>query len=64
MDGPGVGGKPGLPEEHLLTEAAWELGPDVCSLDVCPQALAGGRLVVTGRAGVADLEVDGFNVLF
>ena len=57
-----MGGKPGLPEENFLTEAAGELGPDVCSLDVRPQALAGGRLVVTGRAGMADSEVNGLHV--
>ena len=59
-----MGSQPSLPEENFLTEATGELGPDVCSLDVRLQALASGRLVVTGRAGVADLEVDGFNVLF
>ena len=58
-----MGGKPGLPEENFLAETAGELSLDMSSFDVCFQTLGGGRLVFTDRAGMANLEVDGFNVL-
>ena len=63
MDGSGVGGKPGLPEENFLAETAGELSLDMSSFDVCFQTLGGGRLVFTDRAGMANLQVNGLDVL-